>query len=642
MNNATVAQQIQHKQDSVYEAKWTAASRRAYFKAHPENFAGPGDDSFPIKDASDVNDAWRLAGHAANPDAVRAKIKRIAKRLGLTSGLPDTAKNDKKEDDAKEDKQPAASSESVVSPGSSFTANRSARVATITTTWLEDDAISLNGRQYPREAVDRLVQSAQLQLSDPGALPLTCYLSHDDADQDRTRDLVGRITKVWREGNKAYASIDIPGTTAGRDVVTLVEGKYINSLSLRATNAEMKIDKNRTFPQVGGANLQLLGIDFTTSPGLPAVARITNLALAESHNSGELVEVFNAHSTNFNLLLEDKQEPGQEKGQLMEDVTEAGLAPLSGEAPYMDGSTTDADGYATRNMPVPSFSDQAEVSGAQLPDNALAAATADHGNSVVAPGNPAMHEAMRTLHDHMASVLDAHLGSAHGGSQEAAGKRLAKHQLSRLVDAHDTAARHLGMACEGAYNSMMNKPDNSAGNDGMQDGDDDDAKESTTKETAQAKPQAVKEVKRMTPQEAAQLLKEAGYKVQPPPTREEILRSQFAAQLAEQKRQNDEQLAEMKKLLEAVTTTVQQAQQEKPQRKSLVEGSQLEPLPQAKQRRTTYIQEQIQSLNPHEIIDRSRPLPDWLAQNPERALREFQKAYLGMVFDRYGWPDGVY
>ncbi len=79
---------------SVNRAKWTAAKRRAYLKAHPENFAGP-DGSFPIEDASDVEDAWGLAGHAADPDAVRTKIKSIAKRLGLESGLPDTAKEDK-------------------------------------------------------------------------------------------------------------------------------------------------------------------------------------------------------------------------------------------------------------------------------------------------------------------------------------------------------------------------------------------------------------------------------------------------------------------------------------------------------------------------------------------------------------------
>ncbi len=80
--------------DDIYRAKWTTAKREAYLKEHPENFAGP-DGRYPIEDASDVNDAWRLAGHADNPDAVRRKIKSIAKRLGLESGLPDTAKEDK-------------------------------------------------------------------------------------------------------------------------------------------------------------------------------------------------------------------------------------------------------------------------------------------------------------------------------------------------------------------------------------------------------------------------------------------------------------------------------------------------------------------------------------------------------------------
>jgi hypothetical protein len=80
----------------INRAKWTAAKREAYHKEHPENFAGP-DGTYPIEDASDVGDAWGLAGHAADPDAVRSKIKSIAKRLGLTSGLPDTAKED--EDD---------------------------------------------------------------------------------------------------------------------------------------------------------------------------------------------------------------------------------------------------------------------------------------------------------------------------------------------------------------------------------------------------------------------------------------------------------------------------------------------------------------------------------------------------------------
>jgi hypothetical protein len=79
--------------ETLHRAKWTQEARDAYLKEHPDNFAGP-EGSYPIKDGSDVDDAWRLAGHAANPDAVRSKIKSIAKRLGLSESLPDTAKED--------------------------------------------------------------------------------------------------------------------------------------------------------------------------------------------------------------------------------------------------------------------------------------------------------------------------------------------------------------------------------------------------------------------------------------------------------------------------------------------------------------------------------------------------------------------
>jgi hypothetical protein len=56
-------------------------------KIPASDFAGPH-DSYPIRNQQEVNSAARLAGHAANPDAVRAGIRRIAQRKGLK--LPDS------------------------------------------------------------------------------------------------------------------------------------------------------------------------------------------------------------------------------------------------------------------------------------------------------------------------------------------------------------------------------------------------------------------------------------------------------------------------------------------------------------------------------------------------------------------------
>ena len=59
--------------------------------------AGPG-DSFP-EDAAHLKAAWDLAGHAANPEAVRAKVLAFARAHGLMDRLPASAKKHAKNSD---------------------------------------------------------------------------------------------------------------------------------------------------------------------------------------------------------------------------------------------------------------------------------------------------------------------------------------------------------------------------------------------------------------------------------------------------------------------------------------------------------------------------------------------------------------
>ena len=60
-------------------------------RKEPGGHVGPH-GSFPLTDAKSINSAYRLAGHAADPDAIRAKVVKKAKEKGLTSALPKTAK----------------------------------------------------------------------------------------------------------------------------------------------------------------------------------------------------------------------------------------------------------------------------------------------------------------------------------------------------------------------------------------------------------------------------------------------------------------------------------------------------------------------------------------------------------------------
>jgi hypothetical protein len=77
--------------------KWTQEERDKLAKGEIKGeFAGP-DQSFPIAGPEDVGDAWKLSGHAENPDQIRLNIIRIAKKYGWVSALPKSARQWAKE-----------------------------------------------------------------------------------------------------------------------------------------------------------------------------------------------------------------------------------------------------------------------------------------------------------------------------------------------------------------------------------------------------------------------------------------------------------------------------------------------------------------------------------------------------------------
>lgn len=422
-----------------------------------EDFAGPH-RSFPVRNQDDVDNDARLLGHAKPEDQpeIKRNIIRLAKKKGLT--LPQSWQDEleKKETTESAAQRPAK------------------KIGSLKICWLEYNARSLNGRIYPKATCDRIFQSGLRKLSDPNGLPITTFVSHETANSNVNTELAGRVSRLWQEGNKFWAMIDLADTRAGHDMLALAEGDYLKSGSMRVLGVELMHDRNYDVPLVvcsEGIEPDLAGIDLTTRPGLADSARITQV-LYESADQQAYIEILN-----IDTFVETKEE-----------------VPMASLPIYL-----------------------------QVALGILQESTA--------------REAHIRVHDHLAGVLDEALGKPMHGAESARLKALvegqfeeaiAKKHMARLVAAHDESAHQLGMKCEGVYKEDVN-PDDSMDGTGDTDNDGDDPAhgydpdndgESRQKETP------------LTEQEMIEALKAKGFIVETPKTAEQQKIEEQAAKIA--------------------------------------------------------------------------------------------------------------
>ncbi len=538
------------------------------------DFAWPEQRKFPIDSQAHLDAAAKLIGRA--PAGVQDKIKRnairIAKRKGLT--LPDTWKD---EQPPKESQETHASRESAtatatptatatlttlssasMAPASSPVAPRTS-IATITVCFIEDGARSLNGRIYPKPIVDLLISRAQERINSPDGLPVTCFVRHSDADDDQTLKLVGMATRVWKEGTKGYAEITIADTTAGRDTVALIHGRYLRTESLRASGVISRLDSKYDLPivvEAPGERAELDGIDFTSFPGLQSVARIRQLMLESQEKESRatsLHEVFSLDDQ-LHILQEEK-----------------------GSEPMANASSTEERATKT--------------------------------------------EAHRKVHGHIAAVLDEVLMNKHGGNDgngtaKEAGRKLAKKHVQRLIEAHDMAAKHGDLECEGCYGGGMDPNDipDQMPDDG--DGDDDDLDTLM----GESRNDGGHETMEITPEQARKVLESNGYEVKPPKTEEQKLQEKLDEQARRLTAQFEERL---KALTPAATTTPPAQSTPEPQRQTLVEGANApaqRTLPSQIYTNGSYLRDQLHPSKWRDLLDRTRPLPEGV--NPNFAVKE--------------------
>lgn len=610
------------------------------------NFGDPENQAFPIKTAQDVINAASLLHNAkGDQSAIKSRIIRIANRKGFP--LPQTW-----QDDPKESVATIAHTSPAAQPRS--------RIATIQVCWISDGAESLNKRIYPASTVDKLIASGQRKIANPNGLPVTCFLSHADADDDHTPALIGKVVRIWREGSKGMADIDLADTSHARDALGLISGGYIRTESLRASNAELRVDGHYNMPIVAGDGIELDGIDLTNYPGLEQVARIERVRLAESsHTHPPLTEtfsiapqavaiheVFHAHTDTLVEQFEQKEGFMPEKKPVdaatqpaSAPLTEAGdnkpvqYSPTSGNTVGVTSDPTQ-DAYAQRMYAAPPMTSGTMQGMAQAPEIMEA-----HDRIAMVQGRdcaPARESARW-------AVAYSRMSESDRKTITEKGKSLSTKNDAHLDVAHDALAKHAGMTCEGVNNKKSTDPDNDGDDDSTNDPmkNPDWADDQTNQQNnMESKP---KGKRTMSVEEARKLLEANGYTgFQAPKTDAEKFREEIAAMqqaMQEAQKQKDEayakQIEEMRALITPqVSTKIEEAA---PQRKSMVSGSNVTgnstSIRSSLYSNGKYLKEQISNADWEQLADRTCPIPDGL--NIDHLIREFEQLYAVQYDNRF-------
>lgn len=603
------------------------------------NFGDPENQAFPVKTAQDVINAASLLHNAkGDQSAIKARIIRIANRKGFP--LPQTW-----QDDPKESVATIAHTSPAAQPRS--------RIATIQVCWISDGAESLNKRIYPASTVDKLIASGQRKIANPNGLPVTCFLSHADADDDHTPALIGKVVRIWREGSKGMADIDLADTSHARDALGLISGGYIRTESLRASKAELRVDGHYNVPIVAGDGIELDGIDLTNYPGLEQVARIERVRLAESsHTHPPLTEtfsiapqavaiheVFHAHVDTLVEQLEQKEGFMPEKKPVdaatqpaSAPLTEAGdnkpvqYSPTSGNTVGVTSDPTQ-DAYAQRMYAAPPMTTGTMQGMAQAPEIMEA-----HDRIAMVQGRdcaPARESARWAVVYSRMTESDRHAVSEKN-------KALSAKNDGHLDAAHNVLAKAQGMACEGVNNKKASDPDNDGDDDSTNDPQknpdwaDDQTNKQNNMESSKKRSSPI-----MTEEEALKVLGAKGYTgLQAPKTDAEKLQ----AQVEEMKAEHAKELAEMRAL---ITSAQPQApakiEEAAPQRKSMVSGSNVTgnstSIRSSLYSNGKYLKEQISNADWEQLADRTCPIPDGL--NIDHLIREFEQLYAVQYDNRF-------
>lgn len=148
--------------------------------------------------------------------------------------------------------------------------------------------LSKNGRFYSANLVESIVENISKKIEKNGSYPLSMMADHPTAITNKTLSTIGKITKMYLDGDNAIIEAEIANTSIGKDVQELIRGKFVEGLSIRATKGKVKSRYMNGKMVKDVLEMDLRGVDLVTNPGVEG-AKI--LDIIESADSGTYISI---------------------------------------------------------------------------------------------------------------------------------------------------------------------------------------------------------------------------------------------------------------------------------------------------------------------------------------------------------------
>ncbi len=153
--------------------------------------------------------------------------------------------------------------------------------------FMKKNTLSRNCRYYSDKIVESTVKIMSEIIEGRGAYPISMMADHPGVASNKTLSTIGKITKVYLDGDNAVLEAEIANTSLGKDVQELIRGSFVEGLSIRATNGKFKKKYIGDKLVNDVLEMEIKGVDLVVNPGVDGM-KITDIIESDQTDSSNI------------------------------------------------------------------------------------------------------------------------------------------------------------------------------------------------------------------------------------------------------------------------------------------------------------------------------------------------------------------